>query len=145
MASSSCRRWPSPAFDPLARTTRFMLTEEAHHMFVGESGIARVIQRTCEVMRDERSGRCGPRGGPPRTASIDFDTAAAFRQLPLQRDARSVRRGRSRRTPAACIPAGSRAVSRKTKVDDDHALSQAEYPVPQVDDGQMVTQRWSPR
>ena len=39
-------------FDPLARTTRFMLTEEAHHMFVGESGVSRVIQRTCEVMRE---------------------------------------------------------------------------------------------
>jgi benzoyl-CoA 2,3-dioxygenase component B len=40
------------AFDPLARTTKFMLTEEAHHMFVGESGIARVLQRTCEAMRE---------------------------------------------------------------------------------------------
>jgi benzoyl-CoA 2,3-dioxygenase component B len=39
-------------FDPLARTTKFMLTEEAHHMFVGESGIARVLQRTCEIMRE---------------------------------------------------------------------------------------------
>ena len=39
------------AFDPLARTTKFMLTEEAHHMFVGESGVARIVQRTCEVMR----------------------------------------------------------------------------------------------
>ena len=38
-------------FDPLARTTRFMLTEEAHHMFVGQTGIARVIKRTCEVMQ----------------------------------------------------------------------------------------------
>ncbi len=38
------------AFDPLARSCRFMLTEEAHHMFVGESGIARILQRTCEVM-----------------------------------------------------------------------------------------------
>jgi benzoyl-CoA 2,3-dioxygenase component B len=38
-------------FDPLARTTRFMLTEEAHHMFVGQTGVARVIKRTCEVMR----------------------------------------------------------------------------------------------
>jgi benzoyl-CoA 2,3-dioxygenase component B len=37
-------------FDPLARTTRFMLTEEAHHMFVGESGVSRVIQRTCDMM-----------------------------------------------------------------------------------------------
>ena len=25
------------SFDPLARTTKFMLTEEAHHMFVGEA------------------------------------------------------------------------------------------------------------
>src|SRR5262249_58479131 len=42
-------------FDPLARTCQFMLTEEAHHMFVGETGIARVIQRTCEVMQDLQS------------------------------------------------------------------------------------------
>ena len=40
------------AFDPLARTTKFMLTEEAHHMFVGESGISRVLQRTAQVMNE---------------------------------------------------------------------------------------------
>jgi benzoyl-CoA 2,3-epoxidase subunit B len=40
------------AFDPLARTTRFMLTEEAHHMFVGETGIGRVIRRTMEAMKE---------------------------------------------------------------------------------------------
>jgi benzoyl-CoA 2,3-dioxygenase component B len=39
-------------FDPLARTCRFMLTEEAHHMFVGETGVDRVVQRTCEVMKE---------------------------------------------------------------------------------------------
>src|SRR5471032_195779 len=39
-------------FDPLARTTKFMLTEEAHHMFVGEAGVSRVLQRTCEVMKE---------------------------------------------------------------------------------------------
>jgi benzoyl-CoA 2,3-dioxygenase component B len=38
------------SFDPLARTTKFMLTEEAHHMFVGESGVSRVIARTCAAM-----------------------------------------------------------------------------------------------
>src|SRR5664279_3503686 len=41
-------------FDPLARTTRFMLTEEAHHMFVGESGVGRIVQRTCEAMVREK-------------------------------------------------------------------------------------------
>ena len=40
------------SFDPLARTCQFMLTEEAHHMQVGESGITRMIQRTLEVMND---------------------------------------------------------------------------------------------
>jgi len=40
------------SFEPLARTTKFMLTEEAHHMFVGESGVARVIQRTCQLMNE---------------------------------------------------------------------------------------------
>ena len=38
------------AFDPLSRTCRFMLTEEAYHMFVGASGITRVIKRTLEAM-----------------------------------------------------------------------------------------------
>src|SRR5256884_7571292 len=40
-------------FDPLSRTTRFMLTEEAHHMFVGETGVGRVIERTCAEMKKE--------------------------------------------------------------------------------------------
>ena len=38
-------------FDPLARTCRFMLTEEAHHMFVGQTGVGRVIERTCELTK----------------------------------------------------------------------------------------------
>jgi benzoyl-CoA 2,3-dioxygenase component B len=43
------------AFDPLSRTCRFMLTEEAHHMFVGETGIGRVVKRTLEVMKETGS------------------------------------------------------------------------------------------
>jgi benzoyl-CoA 2,3-dioxygenase component B len=39
-------------FDPLARTCKFMLTEEAHHMFVGETGMRRIIQRTAELMKE---------------------------------------------------------------------------------------------
>src|SRR5687767_9874238 len=38
------------SLDPLSRTTRFMLTEEAHHMFVGETGIARIVERTCQLL-----------------------------------------------------------------------------------------------
>ncbi|MEX2495054.1 MAG: benzoyl-CoA 2,3-epoxidase subunit BoxB [Woeseia sp.] len=39
-------------FDPLARTCRFMLTEEAHHMFVGETGITRIVRRTLQMMSE---------------------------------------------------------------------------------------------
>src|SRR5476649_2184405 len=42
------------AFDPLSRTTRFMLTEEAHHMFVGETGVGRVVERTAHLMKEHK-------------------------------------------------------------------------------------------
>jgi benzoyl-CoA 2,3-dioxygenase component B len=44
-------------FDPLARTTKFMLTEEAHHMFVGETGIDRIVARTAELMKSGKDVR----------------------------------------------------------------------------------------
>ena len=47
------------SFDPLARTTKFMLTEEAHHMFVGESGVGRVISRTCAAMNELKTDDVG--------------------------------------------------------------------------------------
>ncbi|MCA8921261.1 MAG: benzoyl-CoA 2,3-epoxidase subunit BoxB [Planctomycetes bacterium] len=52
-------------FDPLSRTCRFMLTEEAHHMFVGETGVSRVIQRTIELMKTAPEGDVAKAGGIP--------------------------------------------------------------------------------
>ena len=49
-------------FDPLARTTRFMLTEEAHHMFVGETGVERMVQRTAELMKLDPNGDARKQG-----------------------------------------------------------------------------------
>jgi benzoyl-CoA 2,3-dioxygenase component B len=40
------------AFDPLSRTCEFMLKEESHHMFVGTTGIDRVVERTAQLMVD---------------------------------------------------------------------------------------------
>jgi len=39
-------------FDPLARTCRFMLMEEAHHMMVGVNGVTRIVARTLEAMKE---------------------------------------------------------------------------------------------
>jgi len=43
------------AFDPLARTCEFMLKEEAHHMFVGTTGVQRTVERTAELMKEHGS------------------------------------------------------------------------------------------
>ncbi len=62
-------------FDPLARTTKFMLTEEAHHMFVGESGIQRIVQRTCELMKKDPNEDARKLGG------IDLPTIQKYINL----------------------------------------------------------------
>jgi benzoyl-CoA 2,3-dioxygenase component B len=61
-------------FDPLARTCRFMLTEEAHHMFVGESGIQRVAKRACELMKQ-------PGGDVRAQGGIDLPTVQKYANL----------------------------------------------------------------
>src|SRR2546430_364948 len=52
-------------FEPLARTCQFMLTEEAHHLFVGEAGLGRIIQRTAQLMRESKHGDARDCGGIP--------------------------------------------------------------------------------
>lgn len=52
-------------FEPLSRTCRFMLTEEAHHMFVGESGVERVVKRTAQLMKESKNGDVREAGGIP--------------------------------------------------------------------------------
>jgi len=51
------------AFDPLSRTCEFMLKEEAHHMFVGTTGIDRVVQRTAQLMVEQDTNDAGEHGG----------------------------------------------------------------------------------
>jgi benzoyl-CoA 2,3-dioxygenase component B len=52
-------------FEPLARTCRFMLTEEAHHMFVGDTGLSRVVKRTAQLMKQNQSEDVRELGGIP--------------------------------------------------------------------------------
>jgi benzoyl-CoA oxygenase B subunit len=52
-------------FDPLARTTQFMLTEEAHHLFVGETGVGRVVARTAQLMKECKNSDVTIAGGIP--------------------------------------------------------------------------------
>src|SRR5881394_2395936 len=52
-------------FEPLARTCKFMLTEEAHHMFVGDTGLSRVVKRTAQLMKQNPSEDVRALGGIP--------------------------------------------------------------------------------
>nr|BFE74772.1 benzoyl-CoA 2,3-epoxidase subunit BoxB [Actinoplanes digitatis] len=52
-------------FDPLSRTCEFMLKEESHHMFVGTTGIDRVVERTVQLMLQHDTDDVGPYGGIP--------------------------------------------------------------------------------
>ena len=64
------------SLDPLSRTTRFMLTEEAHHMFVGETGVARIIERACQLMKE-----AGFSGDVRKLGGIDLPTIQKFINL----------------------------------------------------------------
>ena len=53
------------AFDPLSRTCEFMLKEEAHHMFVGTTGVDRVVERTAQVMVETDTDDIAAHGAIP--------------------------------------------------------------------------------
>src|SRR5437867_385261 len=113
-------------FDPLARTCRFMLTEEAHHMFVGETGVGRVVQRTCELMRDGRTDDVRKHG------AIDLPTLQKY--LNFHYSVSLDLFGSEISTNAANFYAMSlKGRFEETKKNDDHRLQHATYPVTQLD------------
>ncbi len=109
-------------FDPLARTCRFMLTEEAHHMFVGESGVGRVIQRTCEIMKQTGTADARSQG------VIDLPTLQRY--LNFHYSVTLDLYGAEVSTNAASsFVAGLKGRYQEEKLEDDHQLDQAPYRV----------------
>src|SRR5687767_2104350 len=109
------------AFDPLSRTCRFMLTEEAHHMFVGETGIGRVVQKTCEVMRQHATAvrKHGVIDLPTLQRYLNFHYSVSLDLF-----------GSEVSTNAANFYTMSlKGRFEETKKDDDHLLKSATYPV----------------
>jgi benzoyl-CoA 2,3-dioxygenase component B len=118
-------------FDPLSRTCRFMLTEEAHHMFVGETGVGRVVQRTCEVMREHRTDDVRRHGA--------IDLPAIQRYLNFHYSVSLDLFGSEISTNAANFyTMGLKGRFEETKKTDDHRLVGATYPVTSVDGDRLV-------
>ena len=123
-------------FDPLSRTTRFMLTEEAHHMFVGETGVGRVIERTCEAMK--AAGIEDPNDIAKVRALCVIDLPTLQKKANLHYSLSLDLFGSEVSTNAANFyNAGLKGRFMETKIDDDHALTNATYPVLKYVGGQI--------
>jgi len=118
-------------FDPLARSCRFMLTEEAHHMFVGETGVGRILQRTCELMKEHRTDDVRSLG------AIDLPTIQKYLNFHFSVSLDLF--GQEASTNAAnYYTQGVKGRFLETRIDDDHLLTNASYEIETVEDGRIV-------
>src|SRR5258708_15373572 len=114
-----------------------MLTEEAHHMFVGESGVSRIIQRTCEVMKDNKVD--APADG--RALGV-IDLQTIQRYLNFHYSVTLDLYGSDVSSNAAnYYTSGLKGRFRETKHDDDHILQDAAYPVSEVNGDKINTKQ----
>ena len=119
-------------FDPLARTCEFMLKEEAHHMFVGATGVGRVVQRTVELMREHDTDDVRPHGG--------VDVATLQRYLNFHFAVSLDLFGAETSTNAAnYFAAGLKGRFQERARDDDHQLHDATRTVPTIDHDEVST------
>jgi len=121
-------------FDPLSRTCRFMLTEEAHHMFVGESGVARVIQRTVDLMRQH-----GVEDPEQVRALGVIDLQTIQRYLNFHFSVTVDLFGADQSSNAATFySSGLKGRYEETKRDDDHLLKNRQYCILEVANGALA-------
>jgi benzoyl-CoA 2,3-dioxygenase component B len=119
-------------FDPLARTTRFMLTEEAHHMFVGETGVERIVERTAELMKQDPNGDARAQGG------IDLATLQKFLNLWFALSV-DLFGGEISSNAASYFAAGLKGRAKEDSYGEHRALEQV-YAMPVPKDGALVTE-----
>jgi benzoyl-CoA 2,3-dioxygenase component B len=123
-------------FDPLSRTCRFMLTEEAHHMFVGETGIGRTVQRSCEAMK--AAGIEDPYDIQTVRALGVIDLPTIQKKLNLHYSLALDLFGSEVSTNAANVfNAGLKGRFQEHRLQDDHRLENDTYPVLKLIDGKI--------
>ena len=126
------------AFDPLSRTCDFMLKEEAHHMFVGASGVGRVVQRTAELMVERDTDDVHPHGG------INLDTLQRYVNFHFSVSLDLF--GSERSTNAAnFFASGLKGRFDEDDHDDDHVLMSTEDEYLAVEAGRIVTETTTAR
>jgi benzoyl-CoA 2,3-dioxygenase component B len=127
-------------FDPLSRTCRFMLTEEAHHMFVGETGVQRVIERTVQAMADARIS--DPADVERIRALGVIDLPLVQRKINLHFSLTLDLFGNEVSTNAAnAYNSGLKGRYREDRIEDDHRLLTSTYPVLRAREGRIVEEQ----
>ena len=118
-------------FDPLSRSCRFMLTEEAHHMFVGENGLGRVVQRSAQLSAENDTLDIENFGGIPLPTIqkwINFHFSICLDLF-----------GQEISTNAANFYSmGLKGRYLENKIDDDHLLDSDYFLVPEFESGEIV-------
>lgn len=118
-------------FDPLSRTCEFMLKEEAHHMFVGTTGIDRVVRRTAELMQTHDTEEVAGAGGIPLAMIQKYINFHYTVSLDLF--------GNESSTNAAnYFTAGIKGRWQEERRDDDHRLADDAGHVDAFRDGQIT-------
>jgi benzoyl-CoA 2,3-dioxygenase component B len=113
-----------------------MLKEEAHHMFVGASGVGRVAQRTVELAREHDTDDVAPHGG------INVDTLQRFVNVHYSVSLDLF--GAETSTNAAnYFAAGLKGRFQEGQRDDDHGLHDATRTIP-IATGAGVAEREVP-
>ena len=127
-------------FDPLSRTCRFMLTEEAHHMFVGETGVGRTIQATVDAMT--AAGITDPYDiNRIRDLGV-IDLPTIQKKLNLHYSLSLDLFGNEVSTNAAnAFNAGIKGRYMEHRLEDDHRLQNDTYDVSTVKEDQIITEQ----
>jgi benzoyl-CoA 2,3-dioxygenase component B len=108
-----------------------MLIEEAHHMFVGESGVQRIVQRTAELMKEHKTDDVRAFGA--------IDLATIQKYLNFHFSVSLDLFGQEASTNAAnYYTMGVKGRYLETRLTDDHVLTNDSFEIDTVQDGRIV-------
>ncbi len=119
-------------FLPLSRSCEFMLTEEAFHLFVGETGLERIILRSAELAAMDPNGDIRAQGG------IDFGIIQRAINYWFS-NCLDLFGGEVSSNAASYFAAGLKGRFRERERYDDHRALEAPYPMTVVENGRLVT------
>jgi benzoyl-CoA 2,3-dioxygenase component B len=120
-------------FDPLARTCEFMLKEEAHHMFVGTTGVQRTVERTAQVMVEHGTDDTWEHGAIPLSVIQKYLNFQFAVSMDLFGSERSTNAG-------TYFSSGLKGRWGETRRKDDHVLLDQTREMTVVRDGALVVE-----